>query len=269
MEFLGLAVVDALEAEPGPERPVDRVSADAQHAFQLVDQRQRIARRAVHLVHERENGDSAAAADLEQFAGLGFDAFARVDDHHHGVHGRQHAVGVLGEIFVAGRVQEVDAVAVVVELEHRGADRDAALALQFHPVRGGRALVLAVRHRPRKLHRPAVKQQLLGKGRLARVGMGNDGEGAAPGYFSLHGWIEKEAGVSSKSAPGASEDAGNHRDHASKPVGFSAISRWLSAATPPEQDRASISPRKGWQSSTVCCHPVGVNSGATSNRWCR
>ena len=40
------------------------------------------------------------------------------------------------------------------------------------------------------LHGPAVEQELLGEGRLSRVGVRDDGEGAAPGDFllqSIHG----------------------------------------------------------------------------------
>ena len=73
-------------------------------------------------------GHAAPAADLEELAGLAFDALAGVDDHDHRVDRGQHAVGVLGEILVAGRVEQVDAVAAVVELQDGRADGDAALA---------------------------------------------------------------------------------------------------------------------------------------------
>ena len=77
----------------------------------------------VQLVHEGEDRHAALAADLEELARLALDALAGVDDHDRRVDGRQHAVGVLGEILVAGRVEQVDAVAAVVELQHGGADR--------------------------------------------------------------------------------------------------------------------------------------------------
>ena len=64
----------------------------------------------------------------------GLDALARVDDHDGGVHGGQHAVSVLGEVLVPRGIQEVDAVARVIELQHGGGHRDAALFFQFHPV---------------------------------------------------------------------------------------------------------------------------------------
>ena len=113
-----LAVEDAAEAGAGAERPVDGECADAEHAFEFIQQGERIARGAVHLVHEGEDRHAAPAADLEELAGLGLDALAGVDDHDHGIHRRQHAVGVLGEILVAGGVEEIDAVAVVIELQN-------------------------------------------------------------------------------------------------------------------------------------------------------
>ncbi len=186
VQRFGPPVVDALEAEPGAERPVDRVRADAEHAFEFIDQRERVARRAVHLIHECKDRHAPAAADFEELARLALDPLPRVDHHHHGVHGGEHAVSVLGEIFVTGGVEQIDAVAVVVELQHRGADRDAALALQLHPVRSGRPLAFAGRDRPGKLHRAAVEQQLFGQRRLARVGVGNDGERPSPGNLFAH-----------------------------------------------------------------------------------
>jgi hypothetical protein len=48
------------------------------------------------------------------------DALAGVDDHEGGVHGGEHAVGVLGEVLVAGGVEQVDRAAAVVELQDGG-----------------------------------------------------------------------------------------------------------------------------------------------------
>ena len=186
MDSLGLAIEDAAEAGAGAEGPIDREGADAEDAFELIDQGEGIARGAVDLVHEGEDGDAAAAADLEEFAGLGLDAFAGVDDHDHGIDGGEDAIGVLGEILVAGGIEEIDAVAGVIELEDRRADGDAAFAFEFHPIGGGGALVLAGLDGAGELEGAAVEEELLGERGLAGVGMGDDGEGAAPGDFSLH-----------------------------------------------------------------------------------
>ncbi len=158
--------------------PVHRERADAQHALQFVQQRQRVLHRPVALVHEGEDRHAALAADLEQLARLRLDALGGINHHHHRVHGGEHAVGVLGEILVAGRVEQVEAVAVVIELQHRGADRDAALLFQLHPVGRRGALVFARGDRAGELHRAAVKQELLRQRGLARVRMRDDGERA-------------------------------------------------------------------------------------------
>lgn len=93
---------------------------DAQHGLQLVEQLQRRPRRTVEFVHEGENRHAALAADFKKFACLGFDALARVHDHHGGIHRRQHAVGILREILVARCVEEVHDAVVVVELQDGG-----------------------------------------------------------------------------------------------------------------------------------------------------
>ena len=77
--------------------------------------------------------------------------------------------------------------AAVVELQHGRADRDAALLLQLHPVRGRGALVFAVLDRARQVDGVAVEQELLRQRRLARVGMRDDREGAAAGDFGREG----------------------------------------------------------------------------------
>jgi hypothetical protein len=49
---------------------------------------------------------------FEQLDRLRFHALGGVDHHHRGVDRGQHAVGVLGEVLVARRVEQVDGVAL-------------------------------------------------------------------------------------------------------------------------------------------------------------
>ena len=56
------------------------------------------------------------AQTLKSFRVWASTPLARVDDHHGAVGGHQGAVGVLGEVLVAGGVQNVDAEAVILEL---------------------------------------------------------------------------------------------------------------------------------------------------------
>src|SRR5205823_12309130 len=107
---------------------------DPEDLFDLVEVVERLAAEAVHLVDESEDRDAAAATDLEELAGLRLDALGAVDQHHRGVGGGERAVGVFREVLVAGGVEQVDAVAVVLELEDAGGDADSALPLELHPV---------------------------------------------------------------------------------------------------------------------------------------
>ena len=81
----------------------------------------------VELVDEGEDRDVPHAADLEQLARLRLDALRRVEHHHRAVGRGERAVGVFAEVLVAGRVEQVEAVAVVLELQRGRGDRDAAL----------------------------------------------------------------------------------------------------------------------------------------------
>src|ERR1039458_1002103 len=71
----------------------------------LVQQLDRVAALAVHLVDEGDDRNVAQAADLEQLAGARLDPLGGVDHHHRRVDGGQGAVGVLREVLVARRVE--------------------------------------------------------------------------------------------------------------------------------------------------------------------
>jgi hypothetical protein len=79
---------------------------------------------------------------------------------------------------VAGRVEQVQHVVAEGELQDRRGDGDAALLLQLHPVGPGAAPLTPGLDLTGLLHRPAVEQELLGEGGLARVGVADDGERA-------------------------------------------------------------------------------------------
>ena len=60
-----------------------------------------------HLLMKREQRQAPLAADLEELERLRLDALGRVEHHDRGVGRGQHPVGVLGEVAVAGRVEQV------------------------------------------------------------------------------------------------------------------------------------------------------------------
>src|ERR1700737_4489648 len=90
----------------------------------------------------------------------------------------QGAGGVLAEILVARRVEEVEGEPLMLEAHHRRGNRDAALALDGHPIRAHPPPAAPRLGPPRQLDRPAKQQQFLGQGRLAGVRMRNDRKGA-------------------------------------------------------------------------------------------
>ena len=128
---------------------------------------------------------AAQLADLEQLAGLRLDALRGVDHHHDAVDREQRAVGVFAEVLVAGRVEQRQVMVAEIELDRRRGDRDAALALDVHPVRHDVPIGLAAAHRAGQLDRAGVQQEFLGQRGLAGVRVGNDGERAAALDFVL------------------------------------------------------------------------------------
>ena len=86
---------------------------------------------------------------------------------------------------MARGVQDVDAVALVLELHDGRGDRDAALLLNLHPVGGGGPGILFALDLPSLGNGPAVEQEFLGQGGLAGVRVADDGKGAPAIDFFL------------------------------------------------------------------------------------
>ena len=172
-------VEDAAKALAHADGPGDRRAVDLQHRLDFLLQREGLAHLAVHLVHERDDRRRAQPADLEELDRLLLDAFGRVDHHHRRIDGGQHAIGVLGEVLVARRVEQVDRVRRVLELHDRRRHRDAALLLDFHPVGRRMARALACLDGARHQDRAAEEQKLLGERGLAGVRVRDDRERAA------------------------------------------------------------------------------------------
>lgn len=177
-EVLLVEVVDPLEGGAVGDGEGQRPDADVELLLHLVEQVEGLLRGAVELVDEDDDRRRAHAADLHQLARLGLDALGAVDDDDDRVDGRQRAVGILGEVLVARRVEDVDFAPLVLEAHHRGGHRDAALALDFHEVRGGSLLDFVALDGSRHMDGAAEEEQFLRKGRFTRVGVCDDGEGA-------------------------------------------------------------------------------------------
>ena len=182
------AVKDAAEGAAVADRPVHGVGPDAEHALDLLHEVEGVARLVVELVDEGEDGDAAQRAHLEELDRLRLHALGTVDHHDRGVGGHERAVGVLGEVLVAGGVQDVHAVALVGKLQHRRRHGDTALLLDVHPV-GHRVLGAALSlDRAGRLDAAGVEQQLLGERGLARVRVRDDGERSPRGDLLSEAW---------------------------------------------------------------------------------
>ena len=110
----------------------------------------------------------------------------RVDQHQRPVGHPQHAFDFAAEIGVAGRVDDVDLHALVMQGDVLGQDRDAALALQFVGIENAFADQLAF------AELAALPQQAIDQRRLAVVDVGDDGDIAdvvATHFLGLLGFL--------------------------------------------------------------------------------
>ena len=179
-ELPGRALDQPAQLARDPDRPGDRHRPQPDRLLHLVEQLEGLPAGPVPLVDERDHRDPARAADVEQLERLRLQALRGVEQHHRGVDGGEHPVGVLGEVAVAGGVQQVDHAVAVAELQHRGGDGDAALALHLHPVgRDAPPARLAV-HGTRRVDHLGVQRERLGERGLAGVRVADHGERAAP-----------------------------------------------------------------------------------------
>ena len=98
---------------------------------------------------------------------------------------------------MARRIEQVEDVAAIFERHHRCDDRNAALALNAHPVGPGLAAIGLGAHLAGQLNRAAKQQQLFGERGLAGVRVRDNGERAASadGIWSEHNNLGCLAGV--------------------------------------------------------------------------
>ena len=71
---------------------------------------------------------------LEQLPRLRLHTFGRVDHHHGRIRRHQRTVRILREILMARCIQNIDAEAAVIKLQHRGSNGNTSLLFNLHPV---------------------------------------------------------------------------------------------------------------------------------------
>ena len=115
------------------DREVDLVVVGAEVDEQLVDGVEDLRRpgvAAVDLVDRHDDRQAARHRLLEDVAGLRQRAFRRVDEEQHAVDHEQRSLHLAAEVGVAGRVDDVQADAVVIDGRLLREDRDPLLALE-------------------------------------------------------------------------------------------------------------------------------------------
>ena len=124
---------------------------------------------------------------MEQLARLAFHALRPVDHHDRRIDGGEGPVGVLGEVLVAGRVDQVETVLAEVEAHRRGGDRDAAVLFHLQEVRPRAPRLALGADLAGHLDRAAEQQELFGQRGFPGVGVRDDREGPAAGDFGRKG----------------------------------------------------------------------------------
>ena len=107
VELLLVDVVNALELHTLVNRPRQRAHLYLQFLLQFVEQVERVATLAVHLVDEYDDRGVAHTAHLHELACLCLHALGTVNDDDGRIDGRQRAVGILGEVLVTRGVEDV------------------------------------------------------------------------------------------------------------------------------------------------------------------
>src|SRR6266571_247079 len=182
LAFLGLAA-PGQRAHPDQVDDADEVVlvADRQLEYQRrgvepvdhhLDAAEKVGAGAVQLVDEAHPRDVVLVGLPPDVLGLRLHAGHAVVDRDGTVQYPQRPLDLDGEVDVAGRVDDLDRVALPLALGRGGGDGDAPLLLLLHPVHDGSALVDLT-----DLVRDAgVEQDPLGRGRLTSVDMRHDAD---------------------------------------------------------------------------------------------
>ncbi len=174
-------IITAKKITPHADRPTRRDHVKRQSLLDIVNEIERVKRLPVELVDEGGDRHIAQAAHLKQLAGLAFNTLRAVQHHHRAVHRRQGAIGILAEVLMARRIQQVKSLAAIIEGHDGGRHGNAPLPLHLHPVGPRAPLFPTGFHRTGKLNGAAEQQQLFGQCRLARIRMGDNCKGPPVG----------------------------------------------------------------------------------------
>jgi hypothetical protein len=125
--------------------------------------------RQVDLVHDRHDLEAVLDREVGVRQRLRLDSLCGVDDEHRSLAGLQRAADLVREVHVAGRVDQVQRVALPADAHRLRLDRDPALTLELHRVEELIAHVALA-------HGLGQLQDAVGQRRLAVVDVRDDRE---------------------------------------------------------------------------------------------
>ena len=178
-------VDDAAEAVLLADRDHDGYGVAVQLGADFFEHAVEVGAGAVHLVDEGDLGDFVLLGLVPDFLRLRLHAAHRAEERDGAVQDAQAALDLDREVDVSGGVDEGDVVAFPLEGRGGGLDGDAALALLYHEVHGG----LAVVDLAELVGLAGVEEDALGHGGLAGIDVRHDADVAdlGNGDFSGHG----------------------------------------------------------------------------------
>ena len=190
-------VDDAGEVGLVADRDLDRERVGAEAVAHRLHGAEEVGAGAVHLVDVGDPGDLVLVGLAPDRLGLGLDAGYRVEQRDRAVQDAQASLDLDGEVHVAGRVDDVDAVVLPLARRRGRGDGDPALLLLLHPVHDRGALV-DLAH---LVGAAGVVEDALGRRRLAGIDVRHDadvacllqGEAAGHGsgllFLGLSSWM--------------------------------------------------------------------------------
>ena len=206
-------VDDADEVALAADRQLDRQRVGPSRSFIVSHRVEEVGAGAVHLVDVGEARDPVLVGLAPDRLRLGLDPGDGVEDGDRAVEDAQAALDLDREVDVAGRVDDVDPVALPLAGGRGRGDRDPPLLLLLHPVHDGGALVDLADF----VRAAGVVEDALGRRRLTGVDVRHDPDvaGFLEWEAAWHGLKVRgrcEAGTSKREAfrqgPGSAQEKG-------------------------------------------------------------